>query len=292
MVELDPPQLSHVFHGQSDATRRGILLELASGELTVGQVAQPSLAAASKHIKVLESAGLIHSKARGRSRTARKRPRAADLVRALLDRPAAIGSFARWRRVTPPVPSSEDQTPIPREGDNQLAKLDAYSAPSEPAALTIQRILPGPIVRVWAYLTESDFPANGWRRVNGDEGRHAFELIWRNSELTGPARQAAGRIWRRAWLAEPDHRARSATQTRLHLGKERRPHLRARAEGREVSLTVIHRRLPDRGMMLGVSVAWHADPALLVARPSGNEPEPFWDGWSRLKAEYDRRIPI
>jgi DNA-binding transcriptional ArsR family regulator len=68
MVELDP-QLSHVFQGLSDATRRGILLELASGELTVGQLAQPfsvSLAAASKRIKVLESAGLIHRKARGR----------------------------------------------------------------------------------------------------------------------------------------------------------------------------------------------------------------------------------
>jgi hypothetical protein len=44
-------------------------------------------------------------------------------------------------------------------------------------------------------------------------------------------------------------------------------------------------------MMLGVSAGWHADPALLVARLSGNEPEPFWDGWSRLKAECDRRIP-
>jgi uncharacterized protein YndB with AHSA1/START domain len=75
---------------------------------------------------------------------------------------------------------------------NELAKLDAYSALSDPAALTIQRILPGPIVRVWAYLTESGFPANGWRRVNGDEGRHAFELVWRNSELTGPPRKRPG----------------------------------------------------------------------------------------------------
>ena len=39
---------------------------------------------------------------------------------------------------------------------NELANLDAYGALSEPATLTIQRILPGPIERVWAYLTESD----------------------------------------------------------------------------------------------------------------------------------------
>jgi hypothetical protein len=30
---------------------------------------------------------------------------------------------------------------------------------------------------------------------------------------------------------------------------------------------------------------------VLVARVSGTEPQPFWDGWSRLKTEYDRRLP-
>jgi hypothetical protein len=58
-----------------------------------------------------------------------------------------------------------------------------------------------------------------------------------------------------------------------------------------VLLTVIHRRLPDRGMKLGVSAGWHAHLDVLVARLTGTEPEPFWDGWSRLKTEYDRRIP-
>ena len=60
MVELQAPELSHIFHALSDSTRRRMLVELMSGERTVGQLAQPfamSLAAASKHIKVLESAG-------------------------------------------------------------------------------------------------------------------------------------------------------------------------------------------------------------------------------------------
>jgi hypothetical protein len=30
---------------------------------------------------------------------------------------------------------------------------------------------------------------------------------------------------------------------------------------------------------------------LLVARTTGKQPEPFWDGWSRLKTEYDGRLP-
>jgi DNA-binding transcriptional ArsR family regulator len=74
MVELNAPQLGPVFHALSDATRRSMLLELASGERTVGQLAQPfaiSLAAASKHIKVLEGAGLIQREVRGREHLCR-----------------------------------------------------------------------------------------------------------------------------------------------------------------------------------------------------------------------------
>jgi DNA-binding transcriptional ArsR family regulator len=77
MVELQAPELSHIFHALSDATRRRMLLELASGERTVGQLAQPfamSLAGASKHIKVLESAGLIQREVRGRARMCRLDP--------------------------------------------------------------------------------------------------------------------------------------------------------------------------------------------------------------------------
>ncbi|UGV28947.1 transcriptional regulator [Rhodopseudomonas boonkerdii] len=70
MVELIAPQLDNVFHALGDATRRQMLRELVNGERTVGQLAQPhemSLAAASKHIKVLEGAGLIRRQVRGRT---------------------------------------------------------------------------------------------------------------------------------------------------------------------------------------------------------------------------------
>ena len=68
MVEqsAEPDALSAVFRALGDPTRRAMLRHLASGEHSVSQLAQPfdmSLAAASKHLKVLERAGLI---ARGR----------------------------------------------------------------------------------------------------------------------------------------------------------------------------------------------------------------------------------
>ena len=77
MVELNAPQLSGVFHALSDPTRRRMLRELAGGERTVSQLAEPftiSLAAASKHIKVLESAGLIRREVRGRAHLCRLEP--------------------------------------------------------------------------------------------------------------------------------------------------------------------------------------------------------------------------
>ena len=77
MVELQASQIGPVFHALSDGTRRRMLMELASGERTVGQLAEPfaiSLAAASKHIKVLEGAGLIQREVRGRAHFCRLDP--------------------------------------------------------------------------------------------------------------------------------------------------------------------------------------------------------------------------
>jgi DNA-binding transcriptional ArsR family regulator len=77
MVDDRTPHLDAVFHALGDATRRRMLRELAAGELTVGQLAQPfaiSLAAASKHVKALENAGLLRREVRGRTHLCRLEP--------------------------------------------------------------------------------------------------------------------------------------------------------------------------------------------------------------------------
>ena len=69
--------MDSIFHALSDATRRQMLRDLAGGERTVGQLAGPfaiSLAAASKHIKTLENAGLIRREVRGRTHLCRLDP--------------------------------------------------------------------------------------------------------------------------------------------------------------------------------------------------------------------------
>src|SRR5690349_1024470 len=79
-------ELTRTFAALADPTRRAILERLAAGEATVGQIAEPfdmTLAAVSKHLRVLETAGLV-----SRGRHAQYRPAALDA------RPLAEAS--RW----------------------------------------------------------------------------------------------------------------------------------------------------------------------------------------------------
>lgn len=69
---MSPDPLSATLSALADPTRRAMLARLAQGEATVNELAEPfaiSLPAISRHLKVLESAGLV-----SRSRTAQWRP--------------------------------------------------------------------------------------------------------------------------------------------------------------------------------------------------------------------------
>ena len=72
----------------------------------------------------------------------------------------------------------------------ELATLDAYGALIEPATVKIQRLLPGPIERVWAYLTESELRRQ-WLAAGQMEMKVGapVEFVWRNDELTNPPGQ-------------------------------------------------------------------------------------------------------
>ena len=169
---------------------------------------------------------------------------------------------------------------------------DAYGRLIEPATLKIERLLPGPIERVWAYLTESELRRQ-WLAAGQMEMKVGapFEFAWRNDELTNPPGQRpAGfgeehRMQSRITEFDPPRKLAFTWQGSGDVSFELEP------KDSKVLLTVIHRRLPDRATMLKVGAGWHMHLDVLTARATGAQPEPFWDGWSRLKNEYDRRIP-
>ena len=65
------------FHALADPTRRAMLRSLTSGQRNIGELAAPfrmSFAAASKHVRVLEGAGLVRRRVQGRSHVCRIEP--------------------------------------------------------------------------------------------------------------------------------------------------------------------------------------------------------------------------
>lgn len=78
MVDIQSEQLDKIFHALADPTRRAMVQLLSGQERTVTELAAPfqiSLAASSKHIKVLEEAGLINRTVKGRTHTCRLDPK-------------------------------------------------------------------------------------------------------------------------------------------------------------------------------------------------------------------------
>src|ERR1700722_10759881 len=70
---------------------------------------------------------------------------------------------------------------------NERATPDAYGLLTAPDTLKIQRLLPGPIERIWAFLTESDLRQK-WLAAGHMEMKVGApgELVWRNDGLTNP----------------------------------------------------------------------------------------------------------
>ena len=92
-VAIDDDRLDQTFAALANSTRRSILARLAEGEASVNELAEPfdlTLPAISKHIKVLEHAGLIV-----RSRRAQYRPCALE--------PTAFAAIASWADQYRPV---------------------------------------------------------------------------------------------------------------------------------------------------------------------------------------------
>ncbi|WP_044890368.1 SRPBCC family protein [Myxococcus hansupus] len=173
-------------------------------------------------------------------------------------------------------------------------KRDSHAQMLSSDTVRIERLLPGPIERVWAYLTEAEkrrlWLAGGVTETKVG-GKVALEF--RHAELS----QDAG-----------DPPSRHADMTRGHVNEGRvtacePPHLFAYTwaenhgdpsevrfelaeRGEEVLLTVTHVRLDGRDSRRSVAGGWHTHLDLLVDRLRGQPSLNFWVTYERVHAEY------
>ncbi|HEY9553827.1 SRPBCC family protein [Allosphingosinicella sp.] len=173
-----------------------------------------------------------------------------------------------------------------------------YGVITEAGAIRFERLLPGPIERVWEYLVDPD-KRRTWLADGPMDARAGgqFEYIWRNSELSDEVDPAPEKYAAYAEHRMKGHVIEADPPRRLvhswdESGDTPNEVIFELAEmGDKVLFTLVHRRLSGRAGMLSVGAGWHAHLDILQARLEGRDPPPFWATHTRAEQEYERRIP-
>lgn len=174
--------------------------------------------------------------------------------------------------------------------------MSDYGVVLESGAVRFERLLPGPIERVWSYLTDSE-KRGRWLaagvfdlRVGGQT-----ELLFKHSQLTDETPPEAYRN-----VHENGVRA-TGTITRCEPprvlaftwggGSEPASEVEfaLSAQGDKVRLVLTHRKLPSKTEMTGVSGGWHLHLGVLEDLLTGAPPRGFWSRHDKLAAEYAAR---
>jgi uncharacterized protein YndB with AHSA1/START domain len=183
-----------------------------------------------------------------------------------------------------------DDEDIPDFDQNQIS--DEFGAVIEPGTFRIARILPGPIERVWAYVTDPEkrrtwFATGPMDLRVGGRVALKFRFDELSIEKTPADKTNECDVNGQVTRCEPP-RLLSYTWGGGHEASEVTFELSPR--GRDVLLVITHRRLRDRGTMISVASGWHTHMGLLADHLNGHLTRPFWSTKMRMAAEYERRL--
>ena len=176
---------------------------------------------------------------------------------------------------------------------NDIISPNKPGTSPEQATVRLERMLPGPIERVWAYLTDSDKRATWFAggvfdlRVGGKADLR-FDHSLLSAEKTPPEMQKKRCDWTETITRiEPP---RLLSYTFQHGGPESEVTFELETRGKGVLLVLTHRRIVDRNTKIGLASGWDTHLAILEDRLNGVEPRPFWTTHARLWKEYEARL--
>ena len=177
--------------------------------------------------------------------------------------------------------------------------LGEFGVVTQARTVRFQRVLPGPIERVWAYLTESD-KRGRWLASGPMELRVGgrVELHFRHADLTPHVEQPPEKYRNCADGVATDGRVTRCDPPRLlaYTWDEQSDvasevTFELTPQGEDVLLVLTHRRLGNRATMISYAGGWHTHLGILLDHLNGREPRPFWSTHARLEAKYERRLP-
>lgn len=173
------------------------------------------------------------------------------------------------------------------------ALAERYGVITEAGSIVFERLLPGPIERVWEYLTDSE-KRGKWLASGPMELRVGgkVDLQFRNSDLS-PVKEPMPESFKDQQCIKV-HCVVTACEKPHHLsmlwGEGSEVTFELKARGGEVLLTLTHRKLADRAAMLNVAGGWHTHLGILIDHLAGRPARPFWSTHAALKLEYERMI--
>jgi len=175
--------------------------------------------------------------------------------------------------------------------------LRSYGELVNPDTIRFERLLPGPIDRVWAYLTESDKRAQ-WLASGEMETRAGGSVnLHFDHDVLSKEKASAPKGYEGACGSNSKHQVTLWDPPRslgLTWGSTDGPSevtFELTPQQDKVRLVLTHRRLVSRPTRLGVASGWHTHLTVLEDRLSGREPEAFWKTFAALNADYDKRLP-
>jgi uncharacterized protein YndB with AHSA1/START domain len=160
----------------------------------------------------------------------------------------------------------------------------------EPGIVKLQRLLPGPLERVWAYITESDKRAK-WLAAGafdlrvGGKVRLEFDHSRLSSEKTAPEKYKDRQMGKFDGLITRLEPMRALAHTWTWNGGDTEVTYELTPKGKDVLLTIVHRRLGE-DLMPSVMGGWDVHTGILEDVLKGVEPRPFWTTHARLEREY------
>ncbi len=169
----------------------------------------------------------------------------------------------------------------------------------EPGTLRLERTLPGPIERVWAYITEPEkrakWFAGGVMELKAGGG---MKLDFHHENLTPPGevipekfkKEACGGNFTGEILECDPPRLLSFTWPEA-AGAPSEVTIALTTRGDQVQLVLTHRRLKSRTGAIDVAGGWHTHLDLLVTVIKGEDQGPFWGKIAQLQEDYEGLIP-
>ena len=160
----------------------------------------------------------------------------------------------------------------------------------EPGTVKLERLLPGPIERVWAYITESDKRAK-WLcagefdlRVGG-KVRLEFDNNRLSSDKNPPPRFKDGGKGNFGGVITRLEPPRVLVHTWTWDSGDTEVSYELTPRGKDVLLTIVHSQVKGREATASVMGGWDVHTGILADVLNGAQPRPFWKTHSRLEAE-------